>query len=66
MVIKVTELMEKELFLDVEQQFLEELGEEPTAKFKFALRMKYGLSATQLNSSEKYIIHNEAKNGFRN
>jgi hypothetical protein len=52
-----------ELIDAVTQQMNEELGdqeENPTpVKEKFQLRQKYGLSAPQFTSSEKYMMRNE-------
>jgi hypothetical protein len=54
-----------ELLQAVTRQFDEEIGdqeERPTPpKEKYMLRMKYGLSATQLTASEKYLIQKEEK-----
>ena len=54
----------------VTQQFNEEIGDQEEkqtpGKEKYQLRMKYGLSATALTSSEKYLIQREEKDGIRN
>jgi hypothetical protein len=53
-----------ELIESVTAQFNEEAGdliEHPIpAKEKHMLRMKYGLSASQLTPSERYLIKNES------